>query len=227
LATRESVNSQALGLKINAAVQWIRSRFNEVLEKAEIVRLKLIEAQKQLPEEHPSHPSNHGPETSGASGSGAEGVFLSPGLSAEKLMYDRAVEMSRTAAINEIASEDLPGCEISYVTAIHMLEAVLDSDDDHLPKRRVSTSSSSRGEEKPIASTSAAGAAQEASSGDMSSDDKQTVQKMIQMINGRLASLRKRMAAIAAASKAQQQQQQQQMAARRRSGDVTPRSVPS
>jgi serine/threonine-protein kinase ULK/ATG1 len=177
LATRESVNSQALGLKINAAVQWIRSRFNEVLEKAEIVRLKLIEAQKELPEEHPSHPSNHGPETSGASGSGAEGVFLSPGLSAEKLMYDRAVEMSRTAAINEIASEDLPGCEISYVTAIHMLEAVLDSDDDHLPKRRVSTSSSSRGEEKPVASTSAAGAAQEASSGDMSSDDKQTVQK--------------------------------------------------
>ncbi|KAK4123926.1 Pkinase-domain-containing protein [Parathielavia appendiculata] len=216
-ATRESVNSQALGLKINAAVQWIRSRFNEVLEKAEVVRLKLIEAQKQLPEEHPSHPSNHGPETSAASGSGAEGVFLSPGLSAEKLMYDRAVEMSRTAAINEIASEDLPGCEISYVTAIHMLEAVLDSDDDHLPsKRRVS--SSSKEEKQPVAAQDA--------SGDMSSDDKQTVQKMIQMINGRLASLRKRMYAIAAASKAQQQQQQQ-MTARRRSGDVTPRSVPS
>jgi serine/threonine-protein kinase ULK/ATG1 len=177
-ATRESVNSQALGLKINAAVQWIRSRFNEVLEKAEIVRLKLIEAQKQLPEEHPSHPSNHGPETSGASGSGAEGVFLSPGLSAEKLMYDRAVEMSRTAAINEITSEDLPGCEISYVTAIHMLEAVLDSDDDHLPKRRVSTSSSR--EEKPLTGgggAAAAGAAQDASPGDISSDDKQTVQK--------------------------------------------------
>jgi serine/threonine-protein kinase ULK/ATG1 len=165
-ATRDSVNTQALGLKINAAVQWIRGRFNEVLEKAEIVRLKLIEAQKQLPEEHPCHPSNHPPETSAVSNSGAEGVFLSAGISAEKLMYDRAVEMSRTAAINEIASEDLPGCEISYVTAIRMLEAVLDSDDDHLPKRRVSTSSR---EEKPVVAQDA--------SGDMSSDDKQTVQK--------------------------------------------------
>ncbi|KAL2134263.1 hypothetical protein VTI74DRAFT_630 [Chaetomium olivicolor] len=211
--TRESVNSQALALKINAAVQWIRSRFNEVLEKAEVVRLKLIEAQKQLPEEHPSHPSNHPPEATSVSNSGAEGVFLSAGISAEKLMYDRAVEMSRTAAINEIASEDLPGCEISYVTAIRMLEAVIDSDDDHMPKRRVSTSSK---EEKPVA-------AQEGS-GEMSSDDKQMVQKMIQMINTRLTSLRKKMHAIAAASKAQQQHQ---LAARRRSGDVTPRSVPA
>ena len=165
-ATRDSVNSQALGLKINAAVQWIRSRFNEVLEKAEIVRLKLIEAQKQLPEEHPSHPSNHPTETGTVANSGVEGVFLSAGISAEKLMYDRAVEMSRTAAINEIASEDLPGCEISYVTAIRMLEAVLDSDDDHLPARRVSVSSK---DEKPVAAQDA--------SGEMSSDDKQTVQK--------------------------------------------------
>jgi serine/threonine-protein kinase ULK/ATG1 len=166
-ATRDSVNTQALALKINAAVQWIRSRFNEVLEKAEIVRLRLVEAQKQLPEEHPSHPSNRPFETSALGGSsGAVAVFPSLGISAEKLMYDRAVEMSRTAAINEIASEDLPGCEISYVTAIRMLEAVLDSDDDHLPKRRVSTSSK---DEQPVA-------AQDASD-EMSSDDKQAVQK--------------------------------------------------
>ncbi|KAJ4292163.1 Serine/threonine-protein kinase [Collariella sp. IMI 366227] len=218
-ATRESGNTQSLALKINAAVQWIRSRFNEVLEKAEIVRLKLIDAQKQLPEEHPSHPGNHPPEATTVTNSGAEGVFLSAGISAEKLMYDRAVEMSRTAAINEIASEDLPGCEISYVTAIRMLEAVIDSDDDHmLPKRRVSTSSTR--EEKPVV-----GVAQEGS-GEMSSDDKMMVQKMIQMISTRLTSLRKKMHAIAAASKAQQQQQQL-VAARRRSGDVTPRSVPT
>jgi serine/threonine-protein kinase ULK/ATG1 len=230
-AARDAVNSQALALKINAAVQWIRSRFNEVLEKAEIVRLKLIEAQKQLPEEHPSHPSNHPPEANSISGSGAEGVFLSAGISAEKLMYDRAVEMSRTAAINEIASEDLPGCEISYITAIRMLEAVLDNDDDHLPKLRGSTSSR---DEKAVATRDEA-------SGEMSGDDKQTVQKsrllapvghfvrnfadimpaVIQMVNQRLASLRKRMHAIAMASRSQQQQQQ--IMARRRSGDMTPR----
>ncbi|KAK3899023.1 hypothetical protein C8A05DRAFT_37373 [Staphylotrichum tortipilum] len=202
-ASRESVNTQALGLKINAAVQWIRARFNEVLEKAEVVRLKLIEAQKQLPEEHPSHPGNHA----------VEGVFLSADISAEKLMYDRAVEMSRTAAINEIASEDLPGCEISYVTAIRMLEAVLESEEGHLPRRRVSASGA-EGEK--------VGGGNGEGSGEMSSDDKQTILKMVQMINSRLANLRKKMHAIAAASKAQQQ-----MSARRRSGDVTPRSVPT
>ncbi|KAK0748853.1 Serine/threonine-protein kinase atg1 [Apiosordaria backusii] len=210
-AARDSVNSQALALKINRVVQWIRSRFNEVLEKAEIVRLKLIEAQKQLPEDHPSHPSNH--QTDVNSVSGAEGVILSPGISAEKLMYDRAVEMSRTAAINEIASEDLPGCEIFYSTAIRMLEAVLDSDDDHLPKRRISTSSR---DEKTDA------AAREDTS-EMSSEDKQSILKMIQMVKARLANLQKKMLAI---SRAQQQQQQDIISVRRRSGELGPRSIP-
>ncbi|KAK0670604.1 Serine/threonine-protein kinase ATG1 [Cercophora samala] len=210
-AARDSVNSQALALKINRVVQWIRSRFNEVLEKAEIVRLKLIEAQKQLPEDHPSHPSNHQTEVSSVLG--AEGVILSPGISAEKLMYDRAVEMSRTAAINEIASEDLPGCEIFYSTAIRMLEAVLDSDDDHLPKRRISTSSR---DEK-------AEAAVREDTSEMSSEDKQSIQKMIQMVKARLANLQKKMLAI---SRAQQQQQQDIISVRRRSGELAPRSVP-
>ncbi|KAK1750677.1 Serine/threonine-protein kinase ATG1 [Echria macrotheca] len=210
-ATRDASNGQSLALRINSAVQWIRARFNEVLEKAEIVRLKLIDAQKRLPEDHPSHPNNH-PETASITSSGAEGVFLTVGISAEKLMYDRALEMSRAAAINEIANEDLPGCELSYVTAIRMLEAVIDQDDDHLPKRRLSTSR----DDKSVA-------VQEAS--EMNSDDQQSVQKMIQMVTGRLTTVRKKMHMIARASKAQQQSQQTMM--RRRSGDMTPRSVPA
>lgn len=167
-AARDSVNSQATANKINHAVQWIRGRFNEVLEKAEVVRLKLVEAQKQLPEEHPSHPSNQQPaEVYSISGSGAEGVYLTPGLSAEKLMYDRAVEMSRTAAINEIASDDLPGCDILYSTAISMLEAVLEKEDDYLSQRRVSTSSGA--DENPDAVRE--------NTSEMSSEDKQSVQK--------------------------------------------------
>jgi serine/threonine-protein kinase ULK/ATG1 len=51
-------------------------------------------------------------------------------------MYERALEMSRTAAINEIANDDLAGCEISYVTAIRMLEAVLENDEDEVPQRK-------------------------------------------------------------------------------------------
>ncbi|KAK2072463.1 hypothetical protein P8C59_006816 [Phyllachora maydis] len=203
---------QNMGMRINSAVQWIRTRFNEVLEKAEIIRLKLVEAQNLLPEDHASHPSNHRAETTIASGSSADGVFLTPGISAEKLMYERAVEMSRNAAINEIANEDLPGCELSYITAIRMLEAVLDNDDE-LPKRRVSGASK---EDKH--------AGREDLAGDMDAEDQQVVQKMIQMVTTRLGLVRKKTQAIAAAAKAQQQQQQ---SLRRRSGDMTTRGTPA
>lgn len=155
LSSRDSVN------RINSAVQWVRARFNETLEKAEIVRLKLIEAQRSLPEDHPSHPSNHPSELGSPSGSSVDGVVITPGMSAEKLMYDRAVEMSRKAAIDEISNEDLPGCELAYHTALRMLEAVIDKDDD-LPKRRASG--------PPKDSRDEAGS-------DITSDDQQAVQK--------------------------------------------------
>jgi serine/threonine-protein kinase ULK/ATG1 len=118
---------EPVSIRINKVVQWVRSRFNEVLEKAEFVRLKLLEAQRRLPTDHPSHPNNLSLESAG-SGTSVD-VMVSPGVTAEKLMYDRALEMSRAAAINELTSEDLPGCEIAYVTAIRMLEAVLETDE--------------------------------------------------------------------------------------------------
>ena len=136
----ESAASIAAGNRINSAVQWVRNRFNEVLEKAEIVRLKLIAAQKQLPTDHPGHPSNHTSASRLPGASSTDGVVLNSGVTAEKLMYERALDMSRAAAINEIANEDLPGCEISYVTAIRMLEAVLEDEDEAPPKRRRATS---------------------------------------------------------------------------------------
>lgn len=213
-STRDYANTQTLSLRINSAVQWVRSRFNEVLEKAEVVRLRLMEAQKRLPEDHGSHPNNHPPQGSeSVCGASAEGVFLTAGVTAEKLMYDRALEMSRTAAINEITNEDLAGCEISYITAIRMLEAVLDNDED-APKRRSS------------ANMYESGADGEDGQAEINSDDQQSVQKMINMIRSRLSSVRSKVRMISNASKAQQQSQPQ-MLIRRRSGDVTPRSVPS
>ena len=128
-----AAHNVAVGNRVNNVVQWVRNRFNEVLEKAEVSRLKLIDAQKRLPLDHPSHPNNH-PLTSststGGMGTSAENVVVSSGVSAEKLMYLRALEMSRSAAVNELVCEDLPGCEIAYVTAIRMLEAVLESDEE-------------------------------------------------------------------------------------------------
>lgn len=132
-----SATSALVGTRINNVVQWVRNRFNEVLEKAEFVRLKLIEGQKRLPPDHPSHPNNHPPDssTTGGLGTSADNVVVSTGVTAEKLMYDRALEMSRAAAINELTGEDLPGCEIAYVTAIRMLEAVLESDEVPRPRK--------------------------------------------------------------------------------------------
>lgn len=212
-STQRSIDRDAASVqnqvhRVNSAVQWVRKRFNETLEKAEIVRLKLLEAQKQLPEDHPSHPSNNPLETIAMGTSSIEGIALTPGLSAEKLMYERALEMSRAAAINEIANEDLPGCEISYMTAIRMLEAVLDNDED-ISKRRLSGSS------KTDRDVTREGASE------MNQDDQQSVKKMIEMIKGRLSTLQRKMLMIANASKAQQQN-----LPRKRSGDVTPRSLP-
>lgn len=127
-ANRSDPTTNALvNTRVNNVVQWVRGRFNEVLEKAEFVRLKLIEGQRRLAG-HPNNPSNQSIASSAGSTASAD-VVVSSGVTAEKLMYDRALEMSRTAAINELTSEDLAGCEIAYVTAIRMLEAVLEDDE--------------------------------------------------------------------------------------------------
>ncbi|KAI8947444.1 Serine/threonine-protein kinase ATG1 [Xylaria longipes] len=207
--SRDVASAQNLVARVNSAVQWVRKRFNETLEKAEIVKLKLTEAQKQLPQDHVRHPDNNLVEAVMPGTSSAEGIVLTPGLSAEKLMYDRAIDMSRAAAINEIANEDLSGCELSYVTAIRMLEAVLDNDEDISSKRRSSGPSKM---ERDI---------QEAAS-EINPDDQQAVHKMIHMISGRLTTLRKKMQMIANASKAQPHS-----LPRKRSEESTPRSVPT
>lgn len=140
-AYRPSSTLAAAGQRMNNVVQWVRNRFNEVLEKADLVRLKLIDSQRRLPEDHPCHPNNISTTTASSAGLGtsADNVVVSSGITAEKLMYDRALEMSRAAAINELTNEDLAGCEISYATAIRMLEAVLESDDDNMSKNSSTT----------------------------------------------------------------------------------------
>ncbi|CAK7218919.1 Serine/threonine-protein kinase [Sporothrix curviconia] len=222
------VRESPLGLRVNAAVQWIRSRFNEVLEKANFARERLVEVQKRLPEDHPSHPNNHGQDPlqgigggGGGGSSGTDGVFLSAGVSAEKLMYDRAVEMSRAAAIGEISNDDLAGCELSYMTAICMLEAVLDTDDEPLRRRSSASATSNNAKDEKVAAAAAAVKDDEGS--DINVEDQKTVEFMISMIRTRLSAVRKKAHLISSHSKAAQRQD----LVRRRSGDVTPRSVPS
>ncbi|CAK9684810.1 unnamed protein product [Candida parapsilosis] len=114
-------------MKINQLVQWIRDKFNECLEKAEFVKLRLQEANKAIAkdEDLQSIPENE-PD--------------SRKVIAERLIFDRALEMSRNAAVNELVKEDLKGCELAYSTAIWMLESLLDEDeptDDHANEHKL------------------------------------------------------------------------------------------
>ncbi|KAJ5923587.1 hypothetical protein N7454_008832 [Penicillium verhagenii] len=179
-SNRNDGTSALAGTRINNVVQWVRSRFNEVLEKAEFVRLKLIEAQMRLPLDHPAHLNNRSVGSTAAS-CGSADVVVSPGVTAEKLMFDRALEMSRAAAINELTSEDLAGCEIAYVTAIRMLEAVLEDDG----------SSSTSGVTHSASDTS-----DKNSSDDIQGEDRQVVVKLVSSMRGRLTSLRKKLAVL-------------------------------
>ncbi|EXJ96428.1 ULK/ULK protein kinase [Capronia coronata CBS 617.96] len=176
---RTTTTSTAIGQRMNNVVQWVRSRFNEVLEKADLVRLKLIDSQRRLPEDHPSHPNNISSTTVSSAGLGtsADQVIVSSGITAEKLMYDRALEMSRAAAINELTNEDLAGCEISYVTAIRMLEAILEQDDD----------SNTDGENEKEDASPING---------LEAEDRKAVKNLVTSIRGRLTVIRRKLQVI-------------------------------
>ncbi|KAF2474724.1 Serine/threonine-protein kinase atg1 [Lindgomyces ingoldianus] len=156
--------------RLNRVVSWLRDRFNECCHKSEIVARKLKQAQQQVPVDHPGHPQNHSTASGSATTIGsAENILLTTGVTAEKLMYDRALEMSRTAAVNELVGTDLPGCELNYSTAILMLEAVLEEEDDN-PRGKVD------GEEI----------------NGLESEDRKSIQKLLESMRTRHRALKKK-----------------------------------
>ncbi|KAH6612526.1 Serine/threonine-protein kinase atg1 [Boeremia exigua] len=157
--------------RLNRVVSWTRDRFNECCIKSEIVARKLKQAQQLLPEDHPSHPANLSVASGSATTVGsAENILLTTGVTAEKLMYDRALEMSRTAAVNELVSTDLPGCDLNYWTAILMLEAILEEEDE-------SSSRKLDGEEI----------------NGLESEDRQSIQKLLEQMRSRHRALKKKL----------------------------------
>ncbi|KAI8636476.1 kinase-like domain-containing protein [Parasitella parasitica] len=77
------------------AVQWMREKFNESLERAESVDTDM-----------------------------SASTNLNNSAFVDKLLYDRALEMSRAAAVHELVGENITECEQDYQTAIWMLEAI-------------------------------------------------------------------------------------------------------
>ncbi|KAJ8603878.1 hypothetical protein MRB53_042053 [Persea americana] len=182
--------------RMNNVVQWARTRFNECLEKSEVVGRRLVDAQRKLPETHPAHPNNHTTSSGSAgaiSASSGDQIQITSGTTAERLMFERAVEMSRAAAVNELVGEELQDCELGYRTAIMLFEAVLEADDEPLMR-------------KPSAKKDKA--ADERVKG-IEGEERQTVIKLIEGSRARLSALRKKLV--------QQIQQQTQPAVKRHS----------
>ncbi|KKY19540.1 putative serine threonine protein kinase [Diplodia seriata] len=174
--TSGNANVAAVGTKMNQIVQWVRTRFNECVEKSEFVGRKLLEAQKLLPPDHPAHPNNLPSNSTSitSAGTSVENIHLPTGITAEKLMYDRAIEMSRAAAVNELVGEDLPGCELNYTTAIRMLEAIFESEEEMLGRKP-----GSRKQEDDVIQG-------------LEEEDRASVLKLIEGLRARLKALRKK-----------------------------------
>ncbi|KAI9652085.1 MAG: Serine/threonine-protein kinase [Alyxoria varia] len=131
-------NLAAVSSRINNVVQWARNRFNECLEKTEYVSRRLQDAQKEPPTQHSGNPRSRpssqtrGKQATSHATSSNDHISLTTGVTAEKLMYDRALEMNQGAAVNELVGQDLPGSEVSYLTAVRLLEAVLEREGEIL-----------------------------------------------------------------------------------------------
>ncbi|KAI8848826.1 hypothetical protein BC829DRAFT_393120 [Chytridium lagenaria] len=91
---------------LSAAVQWIRERFGECLERAQEVRGFLGE-------------EGEGGEAGNAAGTGV-------GRPVERVVYERAVEIARVAAQAEQGT-DTSTAEAGYTQAVLLLEAILSS----------------------------------------------------------------------------------------------------
>ncbi|GAA5917925.1 hypothetical protein JCM6882_006505 [Rhodosporidiobolus microsporus] len=140
----------------NDAVQWFRQRFNECFDKADFAKTRCTG--DEIPE---------------------SAAF------AEKLIYDRALELSRAAAVNELRGESPADCETAYETALWMLYALLDE---------------TLAGPSPSASPSATGAGAGAVSNPAADEDRATVERFVKSIGGRLVALRRKIAPAASAA---------------------------
>ncbi|ODV61781.1 serine/threonine protein kinase ATG1, partial [Ascoidea rubescens DSM 1968] len=102
---RNNGTQRPASVRLNNLVQGCRNEFNDCLDKARFLSIKINDVVKKL-----------------------NLTQQKLDVFAEKLIFDRALEISRTAAVNEMVGENLVSCEIDYTTALWMLEALIDDD---------------------------------------------------------------------------------------------------
>lgn len=167
-------------LRLNLLVQWIRERFNESLEKADFLRIRINE----LKTSHASDRTLIRQEGAGETGAGNEHPKQDKGdllkvnetgegeiVYLEKMLYDRSLEISKAAAKLEIQGEHLNNCELAYATSLWMLKTLLDETSDEYLYH-----------EQDIVTT-----------GILDEQDKRIIKKYIDSIANRLKALRHKM----------------------------------
>ncbi|CAR29877.1 ZYRO0G19074p [Zygosaccharomyces rouxii] len=167
-------------LRLNLLVQWIRERFNESLEKADFLRVKINELKtacasdrtlikpegaKETLETNDQLKQDEGDSPQIDEIGDEEPVYL------EKMLYDRSLEISKAAAKLEIQGEHLNNCELAYATSLWMLKTLLDETSDEYLYN-----------EQDIVTT-----------GILDEQDKRIIKKYIDSIANRLKALRHKM----------------------------------
>ncbi|OMH80115.1 Serine/threonine-protein kinase ATG1 [Zancudomyces culisetae] len=92
-----------LSIPFNNAVQWVRNHFNECMDKADVMKAACSDG--ELDFQH---------------------------ISAEKILYEKALELSRGAAVNELHNNLVPmKCEKAYQLSIWLLSAIIEETDQN------------------------------------------------------------------------------------------------
>lgn len=115
-ASQSNQDTPSSSDSITTLVQWIRDKFNVCVDRAGLERSFVNNIKKELSEESAAAISE---------------------VTAEKLLFERALEMAKAAAVQEIAAVSSPtgasaeassNCEMNYGTAVWMLKALLVSE---------------------------------------------------------------------------------------------------
>lgn len=115
-AARSSQDVPSSSASITTLVQWMRDKFNVCVDRADVERSFVNKLRNELSEE-------------------SLASFIE--VDAEKLLFERALEIAKAAAVQEISalssptevsSEATSNCEMNYGTAVWMLKALLVSE---------------------------------------------------------------------------------------------------
>lgn len=173
--TQEKVCS----LRLNVLVQWIREKFNECLDKADYLRMKLEDSKFNKNNGTPNEKSEEVKKKGNLvykqeQHTDADGTDEKACL--EKLLYDRALEISRYSANLELQGQNLSVCELGYATALWMLNIALENNKE-LKQEQILESDSSLFDSREY----------------LDPQDKLIIEKYINSISTRLKMLRQKM----------------------------------